>query len=71
MRAEFGGRMYGEGGVMGAESGLEVSWPLQEQLLALEGWLMGVDFPERRSKIGDLPVDGVETAGDRVLRNSV
>lgn len=48
-----------------------MSWPLQEQLLALEGWVMGVDLPERRSNIGDLPVDGVETAGERVLRNSV
>ena len=37
MRAEFGGRINGEGGTMGAESALEVSWPLQRQLLALEG----------------------------------
>ncbi len=29
--------MNGEGGYMGAESVLEVSWPLQGQLLALEG----------------------------------
>ena len=63
--------MNGEGGIMGAECVFEVSWPLQRQLLALEGWVMGVDLPERRSKIGDLPVEGVETAGERVLRNSV
>lgn len=48
-----------------------MSWLLQEQLLALEGWVRGVDLPERRSNIGDLPVEGVETAGERVLRNSV
>lgn len=29
MRAEFGGRMKGEGGTMGAESALQLSWPLQ------------------------------------------
>ena len=29
--------MYGEGGIMGAEHVLEVSWVLQRQLLALEG----------------------------------
>ncbi len=29
--------MNGEGGYMDAESVLDVSWPLQEQLLALEG----------------------------------
>lgn len=63
--------MNGEGGIMGAEYAFEVSWPLQRQLLALEGWVMGVDLPERRSNIGDLAVDGVETAGERVLRNSV
>ena len=33
--------------------------------------MIGVDLPERRSKIGDLAVEGVETAGERVLRNSV
>ena len=71
MRAEFGGRMNGDGGTMGAESALEDSWLLQQQLLALEGWLRGVDLPERRSKMGDLPVEGVETAGERALRNSV
>ena len=71
MRAEFGGRMNGDSGTMGAESALEVSWLLQRQLLALEGWVMGVDLPERRSNMGDLPVEGVETAGERVLRNSV
>lgn len=32
---------------------------------------MGVDLPEARSKTRDLPVEGVETAGERVLRNSV
>lgn len=63
--------MNGEGGIMGAESVFEMSWLLQRQLLALEGWVMGVDLPERRSNIGDLPVEGVETAGERVLRNSV
>ena len=71
MRAEFGGRMNGEGGIMGAEYVFEVSWLPQRQLLALDGCVMGVDLPERRSNIGDLPVDGVETAGDRVRRNSV
>ena len=63
--------MNGEGGTMGAESTLGVSWLLQRQLLALEGWVMVVDLPERRSNMGDLPVEGVETAGERVLRNSV
>lgn len=63
--------MNGEGGIMGAEHVFEVSWLLQRQLLALEGWVVGVDLPEMRSKIGDLPVEGVETAGERVLRNSV
>ena len=29
--------MNGEGGIVGAESALEVSWPLQRQLLALDG----------------------------------
>ena len=71
VRAEFGGRINGEGGIIGAESALEVSWPLHRQLLALDGWVMGVDLSERRSKIGDLPVEGVEAAGERVLRNSV
>lgn len=56
---------------MGAECVFELSWLLQRQLLALEGWVMGVDLPERRSNMGDLPVEGVETAGERVLRNSV
>ena len=63
--------MNGEGGTMEAESALQVSWPLQRQLLALEGWVMGVDLPERRSKMGDLPVEGVETAGERARRNSM
>ena len=63
--------MNGEGGIMDAEAGREVSWPLQRQLLALDGWVMGVDLSERRSKMGDLPVEGVETAGEWVLRNSV
>ena len=71
VRAEFGGRMNGEGGTIGAEYVFDVSWLLQRQLLALEGWVMGVDLPERRSNNGDLPVEGVETAGERVLRNSV
>lgn len=71
VRAELGGRMKGEGGTIGAEYVLEVSLLLQRQLLALEGWVRGVDLPETRSKIGDLPVEGVETAGERVLRNSV
>ena len=63
--------MNGEGGTMDAESALQESWPLQRQLLALEGWVMGVDLPERRSKMGDLPVEGVETAGERARRNSM
>ena len=63
--------MNGEGGTMGADWVFKASWLLQEQLLALEGWLRGVDLPDRRSKIGDMPVEGVETAGERVLRNSV
>ena len=41
------------------------------QLAALEGWVMGVDLPERRSNMGLLPVEGVETAGESALRNSV
>ena len=63
--------MNGDGGTIGAEYVFEESWLLQRQLLALEGWVIGVDLPERRSNIGDLAVDGVETAGERVLRNSV
>lgn len=63
--------MNGEGGTMGADCVFKVSWLLQGQLLALDGWLRGEDLPERRSKIGDMPVEGVETAGERVRRKSV
>ena len=63
--------MYGDGGIMGAEDAFKLSGPLHIQLAALEGWVMGVDLPERRSNIGLLPVEGVETAGESALRNSV
>lgn len=69
-RAEGGGRMKGEGGMIGAEDdALTMSWPLHVQLTALEGWVRGVDCPavESLSKIGLLPVDGVERAGERFL----
>ncbi len=71
VRAEFGGRMYGDGGIIGAEDAFRPSGPLHIQLAALEGWVMGVDLPETRSNIGLLPVEGVETAGESALRNSV
>lgn len=41
------------------------------QLAALDGCVMGVDLPEMRSNKGDRPVEGVEMAGERALRNSV
>lgn len=44
---------------------------LHTQLAALEGWVRGVDLPESRSKTGLLAVEGVETAGESALRNSV
>lgn len=71
VRAECGGLMNGEGGIIGADCIFRLSWLLHMQLVALEGWVMGVDLPDRRSKMGLLPVEGVETAGDRALRNSV
>lgn len=39
--------------------------------MELDGWVMGVDLPDRRSKTGLRPVEGVETAGESALRNSV
>lgn len=71
MRAEFGGLMKGDEGTIGADWALRLSWLLHPQLAALEGWVMGVDLPERRSNTGLRPVEGVETAGDSALRNSV
>ena len=71
VRAEFGGRMKGEGGIIGADCVFRLSRPLHMQLAALEGWVMGVDLPDMRSKMGLLPVEGVDTAGERALRNSV
>ena len=50
VRAEVGGRMYGEGGMMGAEAavfkGGGTSCVLQVQLAALLGCVRGVDLPE-------------------------
>ena len=63
--------MKGDGGIMGADCVLKLSWLLHMQLAALEGWVMGVDLPEARSNMGLLAVEGVETAGDSALRNSV
>ena len=73
VRAELGGRMKGEGGIMGADvdEAFKISWLLHIQLFALDGWVMGVDLPESLSKTGLLPVEGVDTAGERALRNSV
>ena len=56
---------------MEAEDVFKPSWLLHIQLAALEGCVMGVDLPEIRSKTGDRPVEGVEIAGDKALRNSV
>ena len=63
--------MNGDGGIIGADCIFMLSWVLHMQLVALEGWVMGVDLPDMRSKMGLLPVDGVETAGESALRNSV
>ena len=42
------------------------------QIAALLGCVRGVDLPEQAgSKTALLPVDGVESAGERALRNSV
>ena len=71
VRAELGGLMNGDGGIIGADCVLRLSWPLHMQLEALEGWVIGVDLPEGRSKMGLLPVEGVDIAGDKALRNSV
>ena len=72
VRAEFGGRMYGDGGIIGADCVFRLSWLLHMQLAALEGWVRGVDLPvDIRSKTGLLPVEGVETAGESAFRNSV
>lgn len=48
VRAEFGGRMNGEGGIMGAEVAVfgGASWAAQGHVVALLGWVMGVVFPE-------------------------
>lgn len=41
-----------------------------QPLPALDGWVDGVDLPENE-KLGLLAVAGLETAGERALRNSV
>ena len=75
VRAEFGGRMYGEGGMMGADMavlGAGSCVTLQQQDDALFGCVIGVVLPEwRRSKTGLRPVDGVDSAGERALRKSM
>lgn len=71
VRAECGGLMNGEGGIIGADCVFWLSWLLHMWLEALEGCVRGVDLPESRSKMGLLAVEGVETAGERALRNSV
>lgn len=70
LRAEGGGRMKGEGGMIGAE----VLWPslLHEQALpALDGAEVGVDLPDLSENVKLLPVEGLDIAGERAFRNSV
>ena len=71
-RADDGGRMvYGERGFKGADA--QVLRGLFG-MAALPGWVIGVGRPEEfiaLSKRGDRLVDGVEIAGDMVLRKSV
>lgn len=71
-RAEEGGRIvYGDRGFNGAEA--QVLRGLFG-MAALLGWVSGVGRPDEfmaRSKRGDRPVDGVEMAGEIILRKSV
>lgn len=70
-RAECGGRTKGEGGIIGAEDALCASLLQEHALPALEGADVGVDFPDLSENTELFPVDGLETAGDSALRNSV
>lgn len=78
MRAEVGGLMNGEGGIIGADEAVfgggsrVADEGLQVHEAALVGCVIGVDLPDQsRSKMGLRAVDGVDRAGDRALRKSV
>lgn len=71
VRAELGGRTTGDGGIMAAEDDLWASLLHEHALPALDGAEVGVDLPDLSQKVELLPVDGLETAGESALRNSV
>lgn len=71
VRAELGGRTTGDGGIMVADEELWTSWLHEQPLPALDGAEVGVDLPDLSPNVELLPVDGLETAGESALRNSV
>lgn len=71
VRAEMDGRTTGDGGIMGADDGLWASWLHEQVLPALDGTEVGVDLPDLSQNVELLPVEGLDTAGERALRNSV
>lgn len=71
VRAELGGRTKGDGGIVVADDGLWTSLLHEQALPALDGAEVGVDLPDLSQNVELLPVDGLETAGESALRNSV
>lgn len=71
VRAELGGRTTGDGGIMVADEDLWTSLLHEQALPALDGAEVGVDLPDFSQNVELLPVDGLETAGESALRNSV
>ena len=69
VRLRFG-RTKGVLGMLGAEV-LESSPHVGKELLVLDGWEMGVNFPDLSEKLELWLVAGVEIAGDSALRKSV
>lgn len=56
---------------MGPADDFGTSLVHEQALPALDGADVGVDLPDFSQKVELLPVDGLETAGDSALRNSV
>ena len=63
------GRTNGVGGMLGEDTLL--SAVQAHVLLALDGWEVGVSFPDLSEKLELLLVAGVDKAGESALRKSV